>query len=431
MATATPHNAITQRMDILIQHWIDFSGKSNARVCRWLVSEDELQMLEAFRRLESSEHGQTNDLFFRLITPFTDRGSYSSQSFAEFKELFETDADVLRAEGMELNWQVPDGPRPALLLVLQELAKFLADRIDLIGLMLTPGDIEKDTDWLEFLRSLVQAGIPERVRLILVDTYDYELYAPLAAEFPQTVITIEPQLDMPAAMQELASMGDPEDPAVQYRKLFVEASQAGARKDFEVMQDRAEQALAIAANEGWYHLQVSVLYLLGTTWIGDQQVEKALEEYGRAKTICQSAMAQEEPAARKLLIQVLLASGAAYFTDKKFAEGATEYQEAVVHAREEGDAFLLLESCRMQAYCLERDKQYRSAWESLWEALEAGAQLDEATSANSTLPYVGQALLRLMPRLGEDEQEQKIRERLVELVGPDWEQKIVKRKGLL
>jgi ATP phosphoribosyltransferase regulatory subunit HisZ len=112
------------------------------------------------------------------------------------------------------------------------------------------------------------------------------------------------------------------------------------------------------------------------------------------------------------------------FGKKEYTDAAALYQAAVQPATGTKDALSLLEAWRMMGACLEHSKAYREAWECNQNALDAGEQLDSTLRPNTTLPYVGQALLRLSPQLGKHEEDEPLRRRMAALCGADWEKRI-------
>jgi hypothetical protein len=62
-----------------------------------------------------------------------------------------------------------------------------------------------------------------------------------------------------------------------------------------------------------------------------------------------------------------------------------------------------------------------ASWSCGHAALDAGGQLDEGMRAASTLPFVGQGLLRLTQRWSHGSQVDAVRARMTALLGPDWE----------
>ena len=81
---------------------------------------------------------------------------------------------------------------------------------------------------------------------------------------------------------------------------------------------------------------------------------------------------------------------------------------------------MAMESWRMAAYCHEGVQQFDTSWRCGQRALEAAARLAPDARRTSTLPFVGQGLLRLLPPR-DTERAAAVRERMTALAGPDWE----------
>ena len=133
-----------------------------------------------------------------------------------------------------------------------------------------------------------------------------------------------------------------------------------------------------------------------------------------------AAAAQGDPTGPKLVLQSKLAEGAALVSEDQHAEAAKVYEEAAGLAEQLQDHMMTMESWRMAAYCHEISKQIEPSWRCGHAALDAAERLDADIRSTSTLPFVGQGLLRLVPQQN-PEMANAIRERMNTLVGPDWE----------
>jgi hypothetical protein len=60
------------------------------------------------------------------------------------------------------------------------------------------------------------------------------------------------------------------------------------------------------------------------------------------------------------------------------------------------------------------------AWNSLWQALDAAQEIDEPQRRQSTLPYVGRALLDLASERRGESQKQAIHAHMTALMGEEW-----------
>jgi hypothetical protein len=130
-----------------------------------------------------------------------------------------------------------------------------------------------------------------------------------------------------------------------------------------------------------------------------------------------------DPAAPKIILQSKLSEGAALVSDGKHPEAAKVYEESAALAEQQNDFLMGMESWRMASYCHEVSKQIEPGWRCGNKALDAAAKMDADLRASSTLPFVGQGMLRLAK--GADEEfAAQVRARMTELAGPDWEKKI-------
>jgi hypothetical protein len=119
-------------------------------------------------------------------------------------------------------------------------------------------------------------------------------------------------------------------------------------------------------------------------------------------------------------LQSKLAEGAALVSDEQHAKAAEVYEAAAALAEQQQDHLMTMDSWRMAAYCHESDGQIELSWRCGHAALDASEHLDAAARSTSTLPFVGQGLLRLVPK-NKSELANAIRERLHQLAGSNWE----------
>jgi hypothetical protein len=109
----------------------------------------------------------------------------------------------------------------------------------------------------------------------------------------------------------------------------------------------------------------------------------------------------------------------------RFQEAGKVYEETVPLAEAEADPLLELESLRMAAYCREARKDWEGAWTLGGQALKAGEKLEPEVKANSTLPYVGQALTRVNNKVRKTDGA-TLKKHLDKTLGEGWEKKIAR-----
>ncbi len=80
---------------------------------------------------------------------------------------------------------------------------------------------------------------------------------------------------------------------------------------------------------------------------------------------------------------------------ERFEEAALVYDRAAQAAEQREDLFLSLDSWRMASFCMERNKDQKQAWRYAKNSLDISRKMDAQQRSQSTLPFLGQAMIRL------------------------------------
>lgn len=419
-------NAIERRLDRLHDQWVEFAQQPDARVLRWVIRPDELRLIEVFLEKEADDRaGELPDLFLRFVAPFSDVNGYGEALLDELLAQYEATRPELEAEGIDAAWSPPPGAEPDT----HSLIRFVAaatsfrDHYDeltvVLALVLTPGDVADAGEWQRWLLAGAQR-LPEPVRIVVLDDAE----APTMSELVQAgplVISTEADLDMPGAVTELARAGGSATPDAQFRIRFTEMGQAVGRGDLQGARQTGRAALAIAQENAWTHLVGAVHLALGGAFVGAGRTADALEQY-RAVTAAGAQLEQQgdpDGVGPKLRLQASFATAAAYVAEPDYAAAAQTYEAVAPLASSAGDPLMLLEAWRMASYCHEQAGEAARAWECGMDGLRAADALPPDQRANSTLPHLGDALLRLAAT--SPTHQEVIHRTMTELTGtPDW-----------
>jgi len=431
-SNATKNNAITQRLDKVAALWQEFAEDKEARVCRWVLEADEVDLLMAFVKVENANEAQTADLFVRFRAFFETAEDYTKDLTAELSEEWEAYQKYFSPKGQPAAWSPSTSPKTSPKSFFDNFDSFSRQFPIFNGLavaFLSPDEYESPAAWRQWILAALAEGIPDRVRIMLIDLKAMPVLEELTAKFPQQVRSIEPKLDMPAAIRQLAATGDPKHPGVQFRKLLVELNQQAAKGNLEEMRRLGESAISIAVRENWMYLQVATYISMANGYIGKSQTEEALSAYEKARQTAHAAWQAGDPLGPKLLSQTLLCKGSLVLGKKDYESAAKIYRDAVEPAVAAEDVIGQLEAWRMAGFCLEQHGDIQPALECNQNALAAGAQLDENLRSHSTLPYVGQALLRMAEKSGDYQGGQLVRQKMTTLCGPNWERLLATKRG--
>ena len=128
-----------------------------------------------------------------------------------------------------------------------------------------------------------------------------------------------------------------------------------------------------------------------------QLFEDALQDYRAAQAIAQQGEEESVAGCGKLLVQAQVCEATCLFNMECFEEAAIVYGRAAQTAEQREDLFLGLDSWRMASFCMERKKDNKQAWVYAKNSLDISRKMDAQQRSQSTLPFLGQAMIRLSP----------------------------------
>ncbi|WP_430931178.1 hypothetical protein [Saccharicrinis sp. 156] len=421
-------NPIVQRLKKLTFLWLEFTDEKEARICRWLVKADEVSMIKTFYQLQTSEGNDTADFFIQLSAPLNSVVDYSSGIKNEFLDIIksiqeESDEEDIKSWGVSKKF-MEDSTLESALKIFERFAECLKLPEGFLVIYLTPASLKKQADLIEWLQIALEIGISERVRFMMMDALEDPLLDELCENYPQLAHTIEPNLNMSAAVKKLASAGDASDPGVKFRKAYVLLTQAIAKQDMSLVKKTSEKAFKIADKNKWPHMKVAVKMATAGAFLGKSDYDKAYDLYGEAFTYSEDAFKEGDIASGKLAVTTLFSQASAMIGAKKFDIALESYERAIPFAIKTEDFYNQMEAWRMAGYCQSRLKKYDAAWEAYAKALDSGEKLDEQLRKSSTLPFVGYELKLLANRTDHADQVDRIEERMIHLVGENWTEKL-------
>ncbi len=431
---AAEKNPIERRLERLTEQWEEFTADADARLLRWLVARDELSMIDLFVRLQDEEASEIPDLFLRFEEPFPYSAGGPITYGRRLAELLEKQVDESRPELEEdqtaADWKAPE-PRAdtndvALLRrVCESFQAHYSELVEHLVLVLVPSEITDLETWQRWLLYFLRCELPEPVRVMVIDLAEAPQLEWLCGNEPERIRTVEPELDMANAPQEVAEEAGGEGPGVDFRHHLLALNKAAGQGDLAAVGKHREAALEIAGRERWWQMQLMVRMSAGTAYLNAGESRSALEDYRAADEVAAAAAEDGQPEGVKLRIQARFAIAATLVREGEFERAAEVYESVVPLTETAQEPLMLLESWRMASYCHEVSKKDAEAWRCGHQGLAAGELLDEDQRAASTLPYLGQGLLRLVERQWTyKRQEDELRRRLVELLGKGWEEKL-------
>jgi tetratricopeptide (TPR) repeat protein len=417
-------NAIERRLGMLDEHWNTFA-ESPAVLLRWSCTADDAQMVDGWIGMQHEGAGEVPDFLVRFDLPFDGPERYGFTLRGALERQYDASRDELARAGHPADWRAPDlvpgeSDVSALLRCCASFQAYHARLMLTVALVLAPEPAPDADAWQRWLYGLVGAPVPAGVRFLVLDPAEEPRLDALCQAQPERIVSQRLALEMPAAREELARNAAGADPGSQLRVHLVALTSAAGGGDLARAHGAAQQALAIAARQGWPAMQMAVHMALGAAYLGGGHTEHTLAAYRAAQ---RSALATEQagdPAGPRLRVQAALAEGAALVSAGRFGEAAPVYEAAAPLASASGDPLLIVEAWRMGGYCHEAAGDPQSAWRCGAAALEAGETLDPAARQASTLPWAGQMMMRLADRWSFPVGADAVRRQMAGLMGPEW-----------
>lgn len=368
--------------------------------------------MEAFFRHANEDEGE--DLFLRTDGRFAAGGLaddiYGSVLADEVSQAWDSVRDQLPV-GIPRDWS-PPGALPiganGLAVTLTSLRDHLQPLFRLLVLVIEPGEHPGLTSWVA---RLAEALDPSRVRVIWLAYMDVTL----AKQRPDLVQQVTANLDMDGAALAVAKAAGEGTAQGAFRVAFVELGQASAVRDLPTCRERASTARALAAANGWGHLEVVVDGALAGALVTAGEHGAAADAWRHAVRVCEVHL--DQPWAGPLRVKARMGLGSVLVAAGRWAEAAEVYAATAPLAAD--DPLMTFESWRMASYCHSQAGSYRAAWATGVSGLDAAQALDEATRTQGTLPWLGRSLVKVADRLREDRQ--SVERRMTALAGAGWQ----------
>lgn len=431
-------NAVHKRLDELTAVWEQFTARNELKLFRFLVDEDNNNLVEAFISYHQEEGSGLADLFLRFDDDFQLPGNYGNILSKSLTETYQDPEfqELLNEGGSTSPWEPPTLRRQETNFVnfvstLRSLQEHHGPDMDNLVIILTPKSVADPDVWENWLLNLVRITVPSQIRYVVIDSHKQPTLDRMADELNNQVFTHHPELDITKILQDLAKEGDASDPGVQFRQCFIAISAAAGEKDEARIQEEAKIALGIVEEKEWHPLKVTLYMVLGAAYLGMEKPSEAIHHYNKAKAAALQSEERGDPEGRQLVAHTVMAKASALISSDDYAgaadiycENADQIADQPISNDEAIQLGTLMENQRMAAYCYSVEKEFERSWEWGVKALETGKKIDNESREESTLKYVGLGLLELVKfTKGKENKELKewVSKNMEDLLGPNWE----------
>jgi hypothetical protein len=415
-------NPVERRLSLLCGDWIDFRSDASKRLLVWQVPENAMRLVQCF--FEAQKHDleySSGDLFIVLDSPFEHSLQYSRALKETLRGQYDASREDLATQGLGTDWRfavadAPDTAAGAMDALRSFGSKYHNTIRHLVG-ALTPTAVANDQFFVGWLLRALATDLPERLRLVIVDSIEHPRFSKLVEANDPRVAQRAPAVDGLATAQETFAQEAAVGPAGVFRNYLMGVVSLLEKGTADQVKAKAIDAFNFARAQKWPDQEVVLRVLVAGALLKESRHTEAIGVYRAAREAAEEAVAGTHPAGQKLVLQTWFGEAGAHLGAGDPLSAAKCYDEAALVAQKDLNPILAIEAYRMGAFCHARADAQEEAIRRSVRALEVGERLKPEARAMTSLPIASVDLLRTLEperiRLLE-ESKGRLEQRLVE-----------------
>lgn len=430
-------NPIQQRMEQLGEMWNDSVKNAEIKVVLIRVAKNEEEMIEAFFDYMLGVDTDIMDIAIQFQTPINEPETFSRELVEELAALVNEWNTADKKESFPftaIHWApdyaVPADKNTASLFV--KNVNRLTSQLDLAEevyvapiLFLYTSDAKKANDWI---KNVIEATLHPQIKIVITDTFEEPLFNTCLEKYPGLIVLLTPEFNMPQVMQQLAAMGNPNDPETKYRFAFMKLTNAVAAQKSGEIKDHAGNCIRIASenidkNPYWIGQIMAVYFTLGIYEVSVKEFEKAIDYATKALDTALSTIGKiSDEMSFRNIGQAAMFRGSLYCQQEEWEKAMEDFNSSDIYYGNCKDYILRIEALRMKAYAAKKCGIAKEEVNCLVAATRLGSMLNPSLAEASSYRIVLQSLLltRFQKELPIDE----LNGIVTPLLGDDWEETI-------
>lgn len=417
-------NPVEQRIAYLGGEWIAFRDNSAARLLVWQVHAAAERLTQAFFAAQKLPvEYRTGDLFIVFEPPFEHSIQYARELKAALIGQYEASRDELVEQGLAADWRPAVSSRPdspaGFIAALCSLGSAYHRHLGSLVAVLLPPTVSDTGAFCGWLQRAVAAGLPDRLRLLVVDTIEQPRCATLGELDDPRMVVARPTIDALSMAQETFAQEMAVGPAGIFRNHLIGLAGLLEKGTADQVKVKALDALAFARQQKWADQEVVVRLLVGGALLKEARCAEAVKVYEAARVAAETTVAGGHPAGHKLVLQTWFGQAGAHLASGQERQAFACYEHAGRVAELDRNPLLAIEAQRMAGYCQTRLGDGEAAAAHCRRALAGGAQIRPEARGMTTLPLTASDLLKVVDgeRFGLVEQlKRRLDERLAALL---------------
>lgn len=394
-------NPVERRLIDLCNQWEEFRTHTAKRLLVWRVPDNAGRLLQCFFEVQKYETlYSTGDLFIVFDATFENSIQYSRALKEALAGQYEASREDLKQQGITPDWQfTPEQFSDSATGFIQSLSAFGSKHhkiIDHLVAVLLPRSVADDNAFAAWLRRALDAGIPERLRLVVIDFMETPRLAGLVDAGHERLYVDIPPIDALAMAQETFAQEGGMGPAAVFRNFLMGLVTLIDKGSADQVKAKAVDAFAFARKQHWADQEVAIALLVAGACLKEKHFDEAIEIYERARQTALQTVATGHPAGQKLVLQTWFGEAVGHLAAGDTLRAAACYDQAASVARGVPDLVLTIEAFRMAAFCHARLGNRDAAVERGVHALDVGQRLKPEVRGMTTLPLAAVDLLRVV-----------------------------------
>lgn len=422
-------NPIEKELAKLTEQWHEFID-SDLAILHWKVPQDAMQLVNTFIKVKEQFDEKNPDFFIHLTTPFNSAKQFGSDLTQDFLQAVEEGLDDSAEEGEDnCGWQKPDLSQvgsgfQTLFTSCSGLLEVFGDYLDSLVLVIAPQSIvseEEYKQWWSWACNVYRDYDVwhEKLKLVVFDLAEQPFLEEIIAANPDVAMSLLAPLDYRGALNEVLDEANDGSDGAKIRQCILDMNYAITEQDKNALDRSSSTALPIALNNAWFDISATILITRASGYLNWQMFDLALQDFREAQKVSIDDSEVVISGCEKLLLQAMLNEGTTLFLSKQLGPAAKVYHKTAGKAQELNDLWICIEAWRMGSFCLEQNNDLKHAWDFSENALKVGYLMDEEQRAQSSLPFVGQALIRMSPN---GQVTSDVDNALGDMIGSDWQQ---------
>ena len=231
------HNPVAIRISKLQKIWAEATEKvPGYNLARWVIHNEDVDFLNGFLKLESTSHGSVDDIFVVLFTPFGSKETFAKMLISDWLDMYK---QGLEEESQPNAWNfdtyreklnnLSQGDVGASLLIemLHDFSKYASGETRALVVTLIPRSISENDAYAKWISAFIgRNDFAYSVKFAIVDYAEHNYFESVTIDNRKVITVAPPNLDMRGAVNELAAMGNPNDPQVQFRTCMMKMGEA-------------------------------------------------------------------------------------------------------------------------------------------------------------------------------------------------------------